>query len=210
MAFVGKDVLPVVADVTDAVAVDHAVALAVETFGGLDLLVSNAGSFPEATPLESLSDASWDATLALNLSAHQKLLRAAVPFLALGFDPAVVFVASKNVRAPGPGVAAYSVAKAGLTQLARVAAIELAPKGVRVNVVHPDAVFDTSLWTIEKIAQRAERYGLSAEQYRTRNLLGREIRSRDVANAVARLLSSELGATTGAQLPIDGGNDRTI
>lgn len=200
----------IVCDVTDSASVGVAVEQAVLAFGGIDLVVSNAGSFPDSAALEDLSDAMWREVLALNLDGHMKVLRASVPHLAQGFDPAVVIVASKNVAAPGPGVAAYSVAKAGLTQLARVAALELGARGVRVNVVHPDAVFDTHLWTPEKIALRAERYALSVEQYKTRNVLGREVRARDVAAVVARLLSSEFALTTGAQVPIDGGNDRVI
>ena len=199
-----------VCDVTDAAAVTAAVARTVMTFGGLDLVVSNAGSFPEASPLAELSDASWSATLALNLDAHFKVLRAAAPHLAQGQSPAVVVVASKNVAAPGPGVAAYSVAKAGLTQLARVAALELGAQGIRVNVVHPDAVFDTHLWDAAKIEARAQSYGLTVEQYKSRNILRREVRSKDVAAVVSRLLSSEFGCTTGAQIPIDGGNQRVI
>lgn len=209
-AFTGADVLGVPCDVTATEQVDAAVAACVRAFGGLDLLVSNAGGFPETVPLDALDDASWDRTLALNLTSHHKVLRAALRFLPLGADPAVVFVASKNVAAPGPGVAAYSVAKAGLTQLARVAALELAPRGIRVNVVHPDAVFDTGLWGDDRVAQRAAAYGMTPAEYKTRNLLGRELRARDVAALITRLLSPELHGTTGAQVPIDGGDARVI
>ncbi|MEO1366299.1 MAG: bifunctional aldolase/short-chain dehydrogenase, partial [Acidobacteriota bacterium] len=80
---------------------------------------------------------------------------------------------------------------------------------VRVNVLHPDAVFDTALWTDEVLAQRAAHYGLSVEAYKTKNLLGVEVRSRDVARAVCALVT-EFPATTGAQVPVDGGNDRVI
>ncbi len=204
------NVLGLTCDVTDTAAVDAAIAKAVMAFGGLDLLVSNAGMFPDATPLESISDAAWSAVLGSNLDSHFKVLRAATPYLERGLHPAVAIVASKNVAAPGPGVAAYSVAKAGLTQLARVAALELGERGVRVNVVHPDAVFDTELWAGGKIEARAKSYGMTVEQYKSRNVLRREVRSRDVANIVARLLSREFGVTTGAQIPIDGGNQRVI
>lgn len=205
-----SSVLGIVCDVTDSTQVSAAVAEAVATFGGLDLLVSNAGTFPEATPLGELSDAAWAATLALNLDSHFKVLRAATPHLARGQRPSVVVVASKNVPAPGPGVAAYSVAKAGLTQLARVAALELGELGIRVNVIHPDAVFDTHLWDAAKIAARAANYGLTVEQYKARNILRREVRAVDVANLIARLLSNDFACTTGAQIPIDGGNNRVI
>jgi len=200
----------IVCDVTDSASVDAAIDEAVHAFGGIDLVVSNAGSFPDSAAIEDLSDRMWREVLALNLDGHMKVMRAAVPHLSQGFDPAVVIVASQNVAAPGPGVAAYSVAKAGLTQLARVAALELGERGIRVNVVHPDAVFDTHLWTPDKIASRAERYALTVEEYKRRNVLGREVRAKDVAAVVARLLSSEFALTTGAQVPIDGGNERVI
>jgi NAD(P)-dependent dehydrogenase (short-subunit alcohol dehydrogenase family) len=92
----------------------------------------------------------------------------------------------------------------------RVAALELAPDGIRVNAVHPDAVFDTQLWTQEALETSARRYGLSVEEYKTRNLLKTEIRSHDVAAAVLAFADGTLAKTTGAQLPVDGGNDRVI
>ena len=73
----------------------------------------------------------------INVTSHQQLMHLSLPFLELGFDPAIVLVGSKNVPAPGPGASAYSVAKAGLTQLGRVAALELGSKGIRVNIIHP-------------------------------------------------------------------------
>ncbi len=79
-----------------------------------------------------------------------------------------------------------------------------------MNVVHPDAVFDTGLWTAEVIAERAARYGLTPEAYMRRNLLGAEVTSAQVADVVAALCSDAFSVTTGAQVPIDGGNDRVI
>jgi len=139
------------------------------------------------------------------------LLRAAAPYLRLApAGGSVVVVGSKNVPAPGRGAAAYSVSKAALTQLARVAALEWAGDGIRVNVVHPDAVFDTGIWTAERLAERARNYGISVAEYRRRNLLGREVRSADVAALVVALAGDLFAATTGAQIPIDGGNERVI
>jgi len=117
---------------------------------------------------------------------------------------------SKNVAAPGPGAAAYSASKAALTQLARVAALEWAGQGVRVNVLHPDAVFDTGIWSEEVLAARAAHYGLSVEEYKRKNLLGVELESRDVAELAAVVLGPVFAKVTGAQIPIDGGNERVI
>lgn len=208
--FARPDQAGVVADATDRRAVEESVAEAVRRFGGLDLVVSNAGVFPPSQRLEDMDQATWERSLDLNLTSHLHLLRAAVPYLRLGFDPAVVIVASKNVPAPGPGAGAYSVAKAGLTQLGRVAALELAAHGIRVNMVHPHAVFDTGAWTPEVLEARARHYGMTPEQYKRSNLLGVELTSADVARAVVALAGPAFRGTTGAQIPIDGGSDRVV
>ena len=208
--FDGDDCLGIACDVTDAEATQAAVEQAVAHFGGLDVLVSNAGNFPANLRIEEMDPAVWERSLQLNLSAHQRLLQYCIPYLQRGLQPAVVLMASKNVPAPGPGAAAYSVAKAGLTQLGRVAALELAPQGIRVNTLHPDAVFDTGIWTEEVIASRARHYGMTVQEYKTKNLLKVEIRSADVAELVCALAGRLFAKTTGEQVSIDGGNDRVI
>jgi rhamnose utilization protein RhaD (predicted bifunctional aldolase and dehydrogenase)/NAD(P)-dependent dehydrogenase (short-subunit alcohol dehydrogenase family) len=200
----------VVGDVTSTRDVDAAIETAVERFGGLDILVSNAGSFPPSITIEECDDDLWSKTLELNLSSHQKVLRAATPFLRRGWEPSVLIIGSKNVPAPGPGVSPYSVAKAGLTQLARVAALELGVHGIRVNTIHPNAVFDTGIWNDETVAKRAANYGITSAEYRKRNVLGVEITSHDVASMIVALLGEGFLRTTGAQIPIDGGNERVI
>ena len=208
--FESAAVLPVHCDVTDSVAIDSALRQLVVEFGGIDIVVSNAGSFPASQSLEDMLDSNWESSQQLNLTSHMKLLRACVPFLRNGIDPAVVIVASKNVPAPGPGAAAYSVAKAGLTQMARVAALELGEAGIRVNVLHPNAVYDTAIWTDEVLASRAHHYGLTVEEYKTLNVLQTVVESKDVAMAVTLFAGTALAKTTGAQLPVDGGNERVI
>jgi NAD(P)-dependent dehydrogenase (short-subunit alcohol dehydrogenase family) len=129
--------------------------------------------------------------------------------LALG-GGRVVIIGSKNVAAPGPGVGAYSASKAALQQLARVAALEWAEEGIRVNTLHPNAVFDTGIWTAEVLASRAASYGLSVEEYKKSNLLKVEVSSHDVAALAAELCGPLFAKTTGAQIPIDGGNVRVV
>jgi len=202
---------PVVGDAASLRVVSRAIELAARSFGGLDIVVANAGIFFAGPRLVELADADWRRTLAVNLDAPLRLLRAAAALLAESpVGGSVVVVGSKNVAAPGRGAAAYSASKAALTQLARVAALEWAPDGVRVNVVHPDAVFDTGVWTADRLAERARNYGLSVEEYKRRNLLGREVRAADVAAVVVALAGDLFAATTGAQIPIDGGNERVI
>jgi NAD(P)-dependent dehydrogenase (short-subunit alcohol dehydrogenase family) len=102
------------------------------------------------------------------------------------------------------------VAKAALAQLARVFALEHAQGGIRVNTVHPNAVFDTAIWTDEVLGARAAAYGLSIDDYKRNNLLGTEIRSSDVADMVCAMTGSAFYKTTGAQVAVDGGNERVI
>lgn len=200
----------VVGDVSDGDVLAEAVDLAVRDFGGVDMVVVGAGIFPPSQPIAELDDGAWDRAFRVNVTAPARLLRASQPYLALApRGGRVVLVSTKNVAAPGPGVAAYSASKAAAAQLARVAALEWAEHGIRVNQVEPDAVFDTAIWTPELLEARAEHYGLTVDEYRTRNLLHVEVKSATVADAVAAFCES-FPASTGAHLTVDGGNDRVI
>jgi rhamnose utilization protein RhaD (predicted bifunctional aldolase and dehydrogenase)/NAD(P)-dependent dehydrogenase (short-subunit alcohol dehydrogenase family) len=206
-----KDFLGIRCDVTVEEELRAALAAAVDTFGGLDMLVLNAGIFPATRKIEDLSLEEWRKVMGINLDANVVLLHLAHPLLKLA--PAggrVVVIGSKNVPAPGPGAAAYSASKAALNQLARVAALEWGKDGIRVNTLHPNAVFDTGVWTEEVLASRAAAYGLSVEEYRRNNVLRAEVTSRDVAEAAAELCGPRFAKTTGAWLPVDGGNERVI
>jgi NAD(P)-dependent dehydrogenase (short-subunit alcohol dehydrogenase family) len=206
----GDGLVGLVADATDREAVEWSVAECVRRFGGVDILVSNAGLFSPSQRLEEIGPDHWERSLALNLTSHLSLLRAGAPFLRLGFDPCVVIIGSKNVPAPGVGAATYSVAKAGLAQLARVAALELGRDRIRVNTLHPHLVLDTGIWTPEVLEARARHHGVSVEEYKKGNLLQVEISSDDVARAVVALAGPAFAKTTGAQIPLDGGSDRVI
>ena len=93
---------------------------------------------------------------------------------------------------------------------ARIAALEWGGERIRINTLHPDAVFDTAIWSDEILQARAAHYGMSVSDYKTKNLLKTEISSDDVAALSAALCSRLFAKTTGAQIPIDGGNDRVI
>ncbi|MDQ4132062.1 MAG: bifunctional aldolase/short-chain dehydrogenase, partial [Actinomycetota bacterium] len=197
-------------DVTEREALARALEVTTERFGGLDVLVVNAGVFPGSAAIGDLDFDAWERTMGINVDANAALLHQAYPLLRTSPGGArVVVIGSRNVHAPGPGAAAYSASKAALTQLARVAALEWASDGIRVNVIHPDGVFDTGVWTTEVLEQRAAHYGLSVEEYRSKNLLGVEVTSADVARACIALCGPAFVKTTGAQIPVDGGNART-
>ncbi len=198
-----------VCDLTDEEAVRVSIESVVAMYGGIDIVVLNAGIFKSGQTIDQL-DETWDKTIEVNLTASQRFLKHAIPYLKLGVDASVIVIGSRNYPAPGAGAGAYSVSKAGITQLARVAALELAKDNVRVNVLHPDAVFDTDLWTDEALQRSAERYEMTVEEYKTKNLLSREVKSTDVARLASTVASDVFCATTGAQLPIDGGSDRVI
>ncbi|MPZ51442.1 MAG: bifunctional aldolase/short-chain dehydrogenase [Acidimicrobiia bacterium] len=203
--------LGVEADVTDQTAMTEGLRMGVERFGGVDLAVLAAGVFGSSSPVAELDPVEWRRIQEVNVESAVTMLRLLHPLLVRSpAAPAVTMIASKNVPAPGKGAAAYSTSKAALTQLSRVTALEWADHGIRVNMVHPDAVFDTGLWTPELLAERAEKYGMSVDEYKRRNLLSTEVTSETVAGVVVELLSDRFSATTGAQIPIDGGSERVI
>ena len=205
------DFLGLECDVTSEEAIANALEKAVRRFGGLDMLILNAGIFPAGTPIESLDASDWRRVFAVNLDANLTLMRECYPLLKLApRGGRVVVIGSKNVAAPGPGAAAYSASKAALTQLARVAALEWGAAGIRVNILHPNAVFDTGIWTDDVLKARAASYGMSVEEYKCNNVLKTEVRSADVGELAAELCGPVFAKTTGAQIPIDGGNERVI
>ena len=198
-------------DVTDPGQIEHALDVTAERYGGLDMLVLNAGIFGASRRIDALDLAEWRTVMAINLDANLSLLSSAQPLLKCApRGGRLVVIGSKNVPAPGPGAGSYSASKAALTQLARVAALEWGSEGIRVNVIHPNAVFDTAIWTDDVLAQRAQNYGLTVEQYKKNNVLGVEVTSKDVAELAAEMCGPLFAKTTGAQVPIDGGNDRVI
>ena len=198
-------------DLTDEKQIIDALEKGARRFGGLDMLILNAGTFPPSCEVESLMTEAWRNVQNINTDANLAILRESYPLLKLSPNRArVVFIGSKNVAAPGPGAAAYSASKAALNQLARITALEWGKNGIRINTVHPDAVFDTGIWTDEVLESRAKSYGLSVDDYKKKNILRVEITSKDVAELVAELCGPVFAKTTGAQIPIDGGNDRVI
>ncbi|OHC64702.1 MAG: short-chain dehydrogenase [Rhodocyclales bacterium GWA2_65_19] len=210
--YVGRaDYLGIAADLTAPDAIRAMLEQTIRHYGGLDMLVLNAGIFPGGRKISALPDAEWRKVMAINLDSNLALMREAHPLLkSAPRYGRVVVIGSKNVPAPGPGAAAYSASKAALTQLARVAALEWGADAIRINLLHPNAVFDTGIWTPEVLAQRAAHYGMSVDDYKRNNVLREEVTSKDVAELAAEMCGTLFAKITGAQLPIDGGNDRVI
>ena len=205
------DFCGITCDITQEGEITEALERAVRSFGGLDIVILNAGIFPAGCAINNLATAEWRRVLAVNLDANLVLLRECHPLLKLAPNGGrVVAIGSKNVPAPGPGVAAYSAAKAALVQLVRVAALEWGGDRIRINTINPNAVFDTGIWSEEVLQARAQHYGLSVEDYKRNNVLGVEVTSRDVAELAVEMCGSLFAKTTGAQVPIDGGNERVI
>lgn len=205
------DYLGLEVDLTDEGQVEYALEEAVGVFGGLDLLILNAGVFPGSQPIASLGSENWRRAFEINLDANLLLMRDCHPLLKLApCGGRVLIIGSKNVSAPGPGAAAYSASKAALQQLARVAALEWGEDHIRVNTIHPNAVFDTGIWTPELLASRAASYGMSVQDYKTHNVLKVEVTSGDVAELAAELCGPIFAKSTGVQISVDGGNARVI
>jgi len=196
-------------DVTQEAAVRRGFAALALAFGGLDIVVSNAGIAPTGR-VEDLALETWERSFAVNATGHFLVAREAVKILrAQGMGGSIVFNVTKNVFAPGADFGAYSCAKAAEAQLARILAIENGAYGIRVNMLNPDAIFEAGLWTPELKAERARAKGIPLEKFeesiQQSNLLKAKVTAMDVAEAALFFASERSAKTTGAVLPIDGG-----
>lgn len=198
-------------NVTDEASVINAYADIAVEFGGVDILVSNAG-IASSAPVEDTSLEMWNKNMAILSTGYFLVSREAFKLFKIqNVGGAVVFVASKNGLAASPNASAYCTAKASEIHLARCLALEGAPMGVRVNVVNPDAVLKGSkIWQGEWLDQRAGTYGTDKEgledMYRERSMLKRSVLPEDIAEA-AYFLASDLSAkSTGNIINVDAGN----
>jgi rhamnose utilization protein RhaD (predicted bifunctional aldolase and dehydrogenase)/NAD(P)-dependent dehydrogenase (short-subunit alcohol dehydrogenase family) len=199
----GRRALALATDVTDPQAVRQAIDRVVDHFGGLDIVVSNAGGAWTGA-IATLSGTDLRASFELNLFAHQSVAQAAVAvFHAQGFGGQLLFNVSKQALNPGAGFGAYGIAKAALLALMRQYALEEGGAGIRSNAVNADRI-RSGLLDEGMIRERAAARGVTPAQYMAGNLLAAEVRAEDVADAFVALAAME--RTTGAVLTVDGGN----
>lgn len=208
----GPDVVRAVeVNVTSEEAVAAAYADMAVEFGGVDIVVSNAG-IASSAPVEDTTLELWNRNMSILSTGYFLVAREAFRMLkAQGIGGSMVFVASKNGLAASPGASAYCTAKASEIHLARCLALEGAPEGIRVNVVNPDAVLRGSrIWQGDWLDQRASTYGTDKEgleeMYRQRSLLKRSVLPEDIAEACYFFAADTSAKSTGNIINVDAGN----
>lgn len=199
-------------DVTNYPSVEKAFDKISRRLGGIDIVIPNAG-IAHVARIEDLDPDKLDQVIAVNLKGTFTTIKASIPiFKRQGTGGNIVVISSKNVFTPGAAFGAYSASKAGAHQISKIAALELAELGVRVNMINPDAVFGdeeipSKLWDLigpDRMKSRGLDYQGLKEYYRNRNLLKANILAEHVGNAVVFFASNQT-PTTGASLPVDGG-----
>jgi rhamnose utilization protein RhaD (predicted bifunctional aldolase and dehydrogenase)/NAD(P)-dependent dehydrogenase (short-subunit alcohol dehydrogenase family) len=200
---IGATALPVACDVTDAASVRAAFGAVAENFGGVDILVSNAGAAWQGR-IGEVDEDILHKSFELNFYGHQRVAQAAVKImLAQGTGGCLLFNVSKQAVNPGPNFGPYGVPKAALLALMRQYALDYGADGIRANAVNADRI-RSGLLTPDMIAARAKARGLSEKDYMGGNLLGREVTAADVAQA---FLHQALALKTTADVTtVDGGN----
>jgi rhamnulose-1-phosphate aldolase/alcohol dehydrogenase len=210
-AFNRDSVRSIVCDVTDEHQVQRAFDFCAKEFGGLDILVANAG-LASSAPIEETTLALWHKNFDVLAQGYFLSARAAFPLMRAQKRGSIIFIGSKNALAATPNASAYASAKAASVHLARCLALEGAASGIRVNVVNPDAVIRGSkIWDGEWRKERAGAYGIDAgaeleEFYRNRSMLKQNVLPEDVAEAVYFLAADVSAKSTGNIINVDAGN----
>ncbi|MCE7796342.1 bifunctional rhamnulose-1-phosphate aldolase/short-chain dehydrogenase [Sphingobium sufflavum] len=211
----GKDVVrTATCDVTDEVQVQAAFDTCAREFGGLDILVANAG-IASSAPIEETTVALWRKNYDVLAEGYFLTARSAFPLMKRMKEQggaAIVFIGSKNAVAAATNASAYASAKAAANHLGRCLALEGAPSGIRVNIVNPDAVIKGSrIWDGDWRKERAGAYGIDSgteleEHYRARSMLKRDVLPEDIAEAAYFLASDMSAKSTGNMINVDAGN----
>ncbi|WP_057939750.1 bifunctional rhamnulose-1-phosphate aldolase/short-chain dehydrogenase [Algoriphagus resistens] len=207
----GKDAfLAVKLDVTDGKSLTAAIEATCLQFGGVDIMVNNAG-ISISKSFEDHSDQDWDRLNDILVMGQYHISKAGVKIMKLqGHGGDIVNIASKNGLVAGPKNVAYGTAKAAQLHMSRLMAAELAEDKIKVNVVNPDAVIENSnIWEGGWAENRAKAYGIEVKDlpqfYANRTLLKESVKTSDIANAAFVFVSGQLGKTTGNMLNVDGG-----
>lgn len=207
----GKDaILAVQLDVTDAASLEKAIEATCLQFGGVDIIVNNAG-ISISKPFEAHTDQDWDRLNDILVMGQYHISKAGVNIMRLqGHGGDIVNIASKNGLVAGPKNVAYGTAKAAQLHMSRLMAAELAEDKIKVNVVNPDAVIENSnIWEGGWAENRAKAYGIEVKDlpqyYANRTLLKESVKTSDIADAAFVFVSGQLGKTTGNMLNVDGG-----
>jgi rhamnulose-1-phosphate aldolase/alcohol dehydrogenase len=208
----GKDVVrATVCDVTDENQVQAAFDACAREFGGLDILVANAG-LASAAPIEETTVELWHRNHDVLAEGYFLTARTAFPLMRIQGGGSIVFIGSKNALAASTNASAYASAKAASVHLARCLALEGAEHGIRVNVVNPDAVIRGSkIWDSSWRKERADAYGVDSgeeleEHYRKRSMLKQNVLPEDIAEAVWYFASPLSAKSTGNIVNVDAGN----
>ncbi len=195
--------LPITCDITDEAAVAAAVNQVVKKFGGIDILISNAGAAFQGRMVD-VSQEVMEKAFALNFWGHQFAAKACVKVMEQqGTGGALVFNVTKQVLNPGPDFGPYGTSKSALMALMRQYAVEHGASGITSNAVNADRI-RTNLLTEDFIVERSKARGISPHEYMRGNLLKREVTAKDVAEAFLHLVKAT--KTSGAVLTVDGGN----
>ncbi len=203
----GSPVLPAVVDISDEAQVEGIYREIIHNFGGVDILVNNAGVL-KSSPIDELPVQDLDLHYKVNSRGAFLMTRGAFRILkAQGTGGNIVFNITKNLTHPGPGMLSYGSSKAFAAQICHYVAKEGGKFGIRANIINPDKIFKGSkIWENGVLEARAKAKGQTVEQYKTQNLLRREVLPEHVANVVLSLVNEDIfGATTDAMIPVDGG-----
>jgi 3-oxoacyl-[acyl-carrier protein] reductase len=199
----GSAAVPFAGDVSDAADVARMVAAAVDAFGSVDVLYSNAGIAESVKPLAEIAESEWDRIIDVNLKAFFLCAQSVAPVMRAAGGGAMIVTASIAARRPRPGMAAYVASKSGVIGLARALAIELAGDHIRVNVINPGPAQTPMLKEFDFAAEEADALRMLGEALP----LGHAIQPADIAAAAVYLASDEAANVTGMVMNVDGGRD---